>query len=66
MNLYIFYFFVFHIKMSSNNYAQKKAEIDQIKKNNLDIVTQYNQAKKKYSIFFEKAIEIEHELSEHK
>jgi hypothetical protein len=52
--------------MSSNIYAQKKAEIDEIKKNNLDIATQYNQAKKKYSIFFEKAIEIEHELSEYK
>ena len=52
--------------MSSSNFSQKKAEIDQIKKDNLDIVTQYNQAKKKYSIVFEKAIEIEHELSEHK
>ena len=52
--------------MSSNIYAQKKAEIDEIKKNNLDIATQYNQANKKYSIFFEKAIEIEHELSEYK
>ena len=52
--------------MSSNIYSQKKAEIAQIKKDNLDIITQYNQAKKKYSIFFEKAIEIEHELTEHK
>ena len=34
--------------MSSSNFSQKKAEIDQIKKDNLDIVTQYNQAKKKY------------------
>ena len=52
--------------MSSNINAQKKAEIDEIKKNNLGIITQYTQVKKKYSIFFEKAIEIEHELSEHK
>ena len=52
--------------MSSHIYSQKKSEIAQIKKDNLDIITQYNQAKKKYSIFFEKAIEIEHELSEHK
>jgi len=52
--------------MSSSIHSQKKAEIEQIRKNNLDIITQYNQAKKKYSIFFEKAIEIEHELSEHK
>ena len=53
-------------KMSSTIHSQKKAEIEQIRKNNLDIITQYNQAKKKYSIFFEKAIEIEQELSEHK
>ena len=52
--------------MSSNLHSQKKAEIEQIKKDNLDIITQYTQAKKKYSIFFEKAIEIEQELFEHK
>jgi len=52
--------------MSSNLHSQKKAEIERIKKDNLDIITQYTQAKKKYSIFFEKAIEIEQELSEHK
>ena len=52
--------------MSSNLHSQKKAEIEQIKKDNLDIITQYTQAKKKYSIFFEKAIEIEQELSEPK
>ena len=52
--------------MSTDIRYQKKAEIEQIKKSNLDIITQYNQAKKKYSIFFEKAIEIEQELSEHK
>ena len=46
--------------MSSNNLEDKKLEIEQIKKDNLDILTQYNQAKKKYSLFFEKAIEIEH------
>ncbi len=53
-------------KMSTDLRSQKRAEIEQIKKDNLDIITQYNQAKKKYSIFFEKAIEIEQELSEHK
>jgi hypothetical protein len=52
--------------MSENKQEDKKSEIDQIKKSNLDIISQYNQAKKKYSLFFEKAIEIEHELSEHK
>ena len=52
--------------MSENKQEDKILEIEQIKKNNLDIISQYNQAKKKYSIFFEKAIEIEHELSEHK
>ena len=52
--------------MSENKQEDKKSEIDQIKKSNLDILSQYNQAKKKYSLFFEKAIEIEHELSEHK
>ena len=52
--------------MSENRQEDKKSEIDQIKKSNLDIISQYNQAKKKYSLFFEKAIEIEHELSEHK
>jgi len=52
--------------MSSTNKEDIKLEIDQIKKQNMDIISQYNQAKKKYSLFFEKAIEIEHELSEHK
>ena len=52
--------------MSSINQEDKKTEIEQIMKKNIDIVAQYNQAKKKYSLFFEKAIEIEHELSEHK
>ena len=52
--------------MSSNILEEKKNEIEEIKKKNMDILTQYNQAKKKYSLFFEKAIEIEHELSEHK
>ena len=52
--------------MTSTNKEIIKLEIDQIKKQNMDIISQYNQAKKKYSIFFEKAIEIENELSEHK
>ena len=52
--------------MSTDLRSQKRAEIEQIKKDNLDIITQYNQAKKKYSIFFEKTIEIEQELSERK
>ena len=52
--------------MSSNNLEDKKLEIEQIKKDNLDILSQYNQVKKKYSLFFDKAIEIEHELAEHK
>ena len=51
---------------SPNNQEDKKLEIEQIKKRNIDIISQYDQAKKKYSLFFEKAIEIEHELSEHK
>ncbi len=38
----------------------------EIRKKNMDIISQYNQAKKKYSLFFEKAVEIEHELAEHK
>ena len=52
--------------MSKINHEDKKIEIEQIKKKNIDIIEQYNEAKKKYSLFFEKAIEIEHELSEHK
>ena len=38
----------------------------EIRKKNMDIISQYYQAKKKYSLFFEKAVEIEHELAEHK
>ena len=38
--------------MSENKQEDKKSEIDQIKKSNLDILSQYNQAKKKYSLFF--------------
>ena len=52
--------------MSSNIEEDKIVEFEQIKKKNLDLLVQYNQAKKKYSLFFEKAIEIEHELAEHK
>ena len=52
--------------MSTNIPEDKKLEIEQIKRDNLDILSQYNQAKKRYSLFFEKAIEIEHELAEHK
>ena len=52
--------------MSTKNQDDKKAEIEQIKIKNLDIIYQYNQAKKKYSLFFEKAVEIEHKLTEHK
>ena len=52
--------------MSTANQEAKKLEIDQIKKKNIDIISQYNQAKKKYALFFEKAIEIENELAEHK
>ena len=33
---------------------------------NQDIINQYNQTRQKYSLFFEKAVEIEQELSEHK
>ena len=51
---------------SSTIQEDKKNDIEQIKRNNLDIIAQYNQTKKRYSLFFEKAIEIEHELSEHK
>ena len=52
--------------MSSTNKEDIKLEIDHIKKQNTDIISQYHQAKKKYTLFFEQAIEIEHELSEHK
>ena len=52
--------------MSSIDPETKKNEIDQIRKKNIDIIAQYNQAKKKYALFFEKVIEIEHELAEHK
>ena len=52
--------------MSTDLRSQKRAEIEQIKKDNLDIINQNKKTKKKYSIFFEKAIEIEQELSEHK
>ena len=37
--------------MSSNLHSQKKAEIEQIKKDNLDIITQYTQAKKNIQFF---------------
>ena len=49
--------------MSTTKQEDLKLEI---RKKNMDIVSQYNQAKKKYSLFFEKAVEIEHELAEHK
>jgi hypothetical protein len=52
--------------MSTITEEEKKLELERTKKNNIDIITQYNQAKKKYSLFFEKAIEIEQELAEHK
>ena len=39
---------------SPNNQEDKKLEIEQIKKRNIDIISQYNQAKKKYSLFFRK------------
>jgi hypothetical protein len=52
--------------MSTTKQEERKIEIEQMKKKNLDIIAQYNQAKKKYSLFFEKAVEIEHELAEHK
>ena len=51
---------------SQNPKEEKNSSLEEIKKKNLDILTQYNQAKKKYSLFFEKAIEIENELAEHK
>ena len=52
--------------MSTTTQEEKKLEIEQIKKKNIDIISQYNQAKKKYALFFEKAVEIEHELAEYK
>lgn len=33
---------------------------------NNEIITQYNQAKSKYTLFFQKSIELEQELNEHK
>jgi hypothetical protein len=35
-------------------------------KNFQDIVYKYNEIKQKYAIFFQKALELEDELSEHK
>lgn len=50
--------------MSTTNEAPKVEEPKKLQ--NQEIIAQYNSAKQKYSLFFQKAIEIEHELSEHK
>ena len=40
--------------MSTTTQEEKKLEIEQIKKKNIDIISQYNQAKKKICTFFRK------------
>ena len=42
--------------MSSNKGENKRIEFEELKKKNLDIITQYNQAKKKYSLFLKKLL----------
>ena len=49
------------VKMEKNTTKQAPLEM-----NSQQIVTTYNEIKQKYQVFFQKAIELEDELREHK
>lgn len=52
--LYTLYYIIIYFKMTSSTPNQQ------------EILTKYNDIKNKYTIFFQKAIELEDELREHK